>query len=124
MEAYNCYNNNSAGFQEQNSCVIQRWIYSLNNMKLLSHKQIVDKAESQKGFSKRVTLLFLYKQPGITCPKFKQILGLSCNCDKQLYSEMPKYKQLWVCQFWMFCSFPFEVLSIENKDQQKNCLQK
>ena len=49
MEAYNCNNNNSAGFQEQNSCVIQRWIYSLNNMKLLSHKQIDDKAESQKG---------------------------------------------------------------------------
>ena len=61
--------------------------------------------------------IFLYKQPGLTCPKFKQLLGLSCqtvsNCDQQFYTEMLKNKQ----PSGLSCSFPFEVLRIENRLQ-------
>ena len=40
----------------------------------------------------------VYKQPGVSCPKFKQLFGLRyltvSNFDKQLYPEMLKIKQL------------------------------
>ena len=59
-----------------------KWLKLRNNL-IKSYKSL-------KNISKYT---FLYKQPdcrkpGLTCPKFKQLLGPSClsvtNCDKQL----------------------------------------